>query len=334
MVSTRRLRDPLAAFAFSVIFLMILLSFVTLVRNSDYETNRPQQSKSFQPLQYSPNRDKVHRSLMNAPIKIRQTYNRYKDQPLDGTHKSLNIKGSTRLGFDHIYLLNLPRRTDRREAMEKLLAFFDLEVEIVSAVEVKSDEVTLLRTVYKDSIGPGEFAVWWSHLKIWADIVQNSYKTALILEDDLDIDINIEKHINGFKLPENWEMLYLGHCSWEGEGEQPIFDSQSPFKIYHSYIPACTHAYAVTQSGAKHLIELLFSDPNDTIDSRIVKAVQAGKIKSYSVEPPIIIKVRDGATQSDVRPGQGEEIVNQELKESTLKKLGLLHQEVTNIGTI
>lgn len=63
-------------------------------------------------------------------------------------------------------------------------------------------------------LNEGIIAAWYSHTQMWRRMVKRKEKTALFLEDDIDIEwdferlwANIEK-----RLPADWEIVHLGHC--------------------------------------------------------------------------------------------------------------------------
>jgi GR25 family glycosyltransferase involved in LPS biosynthesis len=61
----------------------------------------------------------------------------------------------------------------------------------------------------------GAIACWQSHLRMWLDILDKRYGTALIFEDDIDVDVDIKtimadvhESMKGLE----WDLLYLGTC--------------------------------------------------------------------------------------------------------------------------
>ncbi|CAG8810045.1 33802_t:CDS:1, partial [Racocetra persica] len=163
----------------------------------------------------------------------------------------------TTLGFSHIYVVNLEYRIDRHEKMEVLGKYLGLDLDFFKAVSRLS----------KSNLTVGAKACYLSHYRIFESIVKNGYENALILEDDVDMEVNItdimtEVHHN---LPNDWDMLYLGHCD---EWDSNYFKTNLTVHILHTTgHPKCTHAYAVSAKGAKKLIEKLNIDnPKDHLD--------------------------------------------------------------------
>lgn len=48
-------------------------------------------------------------------------------------------------------------------------------------------------------------------------------------------------------LPVDWELLYLGHWSFECEyqDKKPLYETASAYKMCESVLPYCTHAYSI-----------------------------------------------------------------------------------------
>ncbi|CAG8535231.1 17522_t:CDS:1, partial [Cetraspora pellucida] len=223
------------------------------------------------------------------------------------------------LGFDHIYVINLEYRTDRREKMEAIANQLNLNFNFFPAVS-KYDKKEL-GNFNSGQLLNSHKACYVSHYKIYQSIIRNGYNSALILEDDVDIEMNIVNIMTDvlLSLPPDWEMLYLGHCSWEMNGE--AVGGSHTHKIYRSNGPGCTHAYAVSFIGANKLLnELEPINPQVPIDLEIIKRIQQGIITSYSFQPQVIVQWRSKDNPSDVSPGTPED--SYPLENSTLRFLG------------
>lgn len=95
--------------------------------------------------------------------------------------------------FDQIYLINLERRTDRRERMDHSFDVLGYDVKPIDAVDGKllSDDklnemgITILPG-YQDpwsgrTMTYGEIGCFLSHYKVWQDVVKNNHETVSIL---------------------------------------------------------------------------------------------------------------------------------------------------------
>ena len=101
------------------------------------------------------------------------------------------------------YIVNLERSTVRKQYMEELLKPYSfLDVEFIKAVDgrqLSEEEINARfdfkrsRKLYGKTITPGEVGCSLSHRKIYKDIVDNNVPYALLLEDDIAIqrDLNL-----------------------------------------------------------------------------------------------------------------------------------------------
>lgn len=79
----------------------------------------------------------------------------------------------------HAYCINLERSPDRRESAFQEFEREGLDVEFFRATDGK---VEAPNGIY---ISKSEWGCADSHIRIWRDMVENGYETALIFEDDV-----------------------------------------------------------------------------------------------------------------------------------------------------
>lgn len=92
-----------------------------------------------------------------------------------------------------VWLINLPRDTARRAAMEAQLAKLGLAFTLFPAVDGRAEEARLRERAdakaYARNMGapllPGKLGVFASHLAVWEAFLQSPHKAALIFEDDV-----------------------------------------------------------------------------------------------------------------------------------------------------
>jgi len=139
--------------------------------------------------------------------------------PIPNLEKRSSIKG-----IDCIYLINLERRPDRLERVDKILKKYGIEYTLVPAVDGKNlfpynssqyKKIFKLKQGLKRSYGelnPGEIGCFLSHYIIYRDAYKNGYNTIWILEDDIEVKKGIKKmpfiirSLNE-NIP-NWEVFY------------------------------------------------------------------------------------------------------------------------------
>ncbi|RIB09128.1 glycosyltransferase family 25 protein [Gigaspora rosea] len=232
------------------------------------------------------------------------------------------IPSKRTLGFDHIYVIGLDYRKDRREIMDKQISYLNLDVEYFKAVS-KYDKILHKFTNINSKVTVGQRACYVSHYLIYQTIIEEGFNSALILEDDVDFEANITDIMADIyqNLPESWDTLHVGHC-YETIG-QPVGSSSFPNKLYQSVEPQCSHAYAVSNSGVHKLLKLI--DPMNAlgpIDYEISTRVKSKEIISYSIHPQPIIQWKEG-NPSDVAPTSHYPF---SLTNSTMNLLGLINE--------
>jgi len=70
----------------------------------------------------------------------------------------------------------------------------------------------------------GMMSTWWGQTRVMKRIIEDGdEKGALVLEDDVDIEWDLERLWASVerRLPENWDITYLGYC-WGGENQSEL----------------------------------------------------------------------------------------------------------------
>ncbi|CAG8519229.1 4265_t:CDS:1 [Diversispora eburnea] len=213
-------------------------------------------------------------------------------------------EASSTLGFDHIYVINLDYRTDRKEKMQMIANYHNLDFDFFSAVS-KDDIKTLNK--YPSSLTPRHKACYVSHYRVYESIITHGYNSSLILEDDIDLEIDVkrivEEEVLPF-LPENWELLYIGNCYSEEilDDDVSLNGESFEYKLFPSKFPLCTHAYAVSLVGAQKLLNNLV-DVDIPIDLYLREIMAAGNITEITLFPSAITQWISDDNRSDVSPG-------------------------------
>ncbi|RKP36210.1 hypothetical protein BJ085DRAFT_35901, partial [Dimargaris cristalligena] len=207
------------------------------------------------------------------------------------------IKLQTHLGLDQVYVINLDKRPDRMVQLAALAEMLHFKFQRSRANT--SDEAL-------DELGrpSSHRACWLSHMNVYRQILADpTVQTALVLEDDVDMDFDIQYHAYraltaATRDDPQWDMVYLGHCSGvEGRDADRLVDSGA--KLYRSINPICTHGYAVSRAGAQKLLQLM-ADFTAPLDMLLIELVKANRVKSYSVAPPLIIQYHFDGDRSDI----------------------------------
>ncbi|KAI0271626.1 hypothetical protein BC834DRAFT_860482 [Gloeopeniophorella convolvens] len=176
--------------------------------------------------------------------------------------------------------------------------------------------------VYSDSLPlhmhltAAKVACWYSHLQTIRAIANGSQEAALVLEDDVDMEIDTGKRLQALwgALPGEWDIVYLGHC-WSDEAQLPPLRSISlrltngrltSSALHPASAPKCTHAYALSRTGARRIVAHLRYPPfaySRAIDQALAWLVESGRLRAFSVVPSVAVQRK--VTGSDVMPGLG-----------------------------
>ncbi|RUS27345.1 glycosyltransferase family 25-domain-containing protein [Jimgerdemannia flammicorona] len=204
------------------------------------------------------------------------------------------------MGFDHIYVINLPHRDDRRIRMKAIADYLGVTFTFVDGVYTNDTEVEMYTEKYGANSTAPQVACWRSHMNVYDVMIKNDDQSALILEDDIDAEANIERRVNEMRphLPKDWDAWFLGHChgkEWRGK----VLGHPN---LHVAVQPQCTHAYAVSRKGARKFLNVL-AEIDRAIDKTIRNKYREGQLKIFSVQPPITGQLRMRGNPSDVNPG-------------------------------
>jgi GR25 family glycosyltransferase involved in LPS biosynthesis len=166
------------------------------------------------------------------------------------TSDNLDKVANGTLGFGAIFVLGLPDRSDKRDALELAAALTGLQIIWVDGVpgdkmHPKATPPIHFDPDFQDTYGfgmpnDGQIGCWRGHMNIWREMIRAGISSALILEDDVDWDVRIVDQMKkfaiatkelgskrGLQIPKNaatqamtdspygedWELLYPGHCN-------------------------------------------------------------------------------------------------------------------------
>ena len=195
--------------------------------------------------------------------------------------------------FDKIFVVTVPRFTDRHKKVSENFRglsfefFWGADKLQIDPEKVKQDgtydEVKAKKLQRQGKgLNLGEIACSLSHRMLYAEMIKHDWKKILILEDDvLPLIENMNVLPDAMKeLPEGWELVYLGYLKHEKitpalKRKQFFYKILSAlglmkwnYTMVSNLLPKpfgtrlkkagfhdCTHAYAITLSAAKKLLE-------------------------------------------------------------------------------
>lgn len=227
--------------------------------------------------------------------------------------------------FDKVFVITLRRATDRHAHIQKELKGLDYELFYGKDKQEFSVEELQQKGIYNEALArrhhrygkpmpAGMIGCSWSHVEVYKTIIQNNYQRVLILEDDVVINretVSIWPQAVQ-ELPQDWELLYLGFAEKETVPplafvKKAVYHVQRLFgglnyshttisnlypKKAGTYLSKagyhdCTHAYGLTQSGAKKLLAL--QTPISFFpDNLLAHAATNELLKAYIIQPKLI----------------------------------------------
>ena len=233
-----------------------------------------------------------------------------------------NASGLLQQYFDKVFVVSIPRFIERHTRVQQHLQglpfdFFwgadklQLNLEKAKQDGVYDEETTKQLQRQGKSLNPGELACSLSHRMVYEEMVKHNWDKVLILEDDIlplyENFTALPQAIN--ELPANWELAYFGYLKHEKitpglKAKQFFYKIKSmlglmkwSYTMVSNMLPRsytahlkkagfhdCTHAYAITLSGAKKLLAAqtpVVYRADDLLSHVILK----GELNAFVTEP-------------------------------------------------
>uniref|UniRef100_A0A9J7YT66 procollagen galactosyltransferase n=1 Tax=Cyprinus carpio carpio TaxID=630221 RepID=A0A9J7YT66_CYPCA len=182
---------------------------------------------------------------------------------------SLPPKQPDKMGFDEVFMINLLRRSDRRERMLRTLYEQEIACKITAAVDGKALNTSQIEALgiqmlpgYSDPyhgrpLTKGELGCFLSHFNIWTEIVDRGLKTSLVIEDDLRFEVffkrrlqNLMEEIESQRL--DWDLIYIGRKRMQVDRpEKSVPRIHNLVEADYSY---WTLGYMISLRGAQKLL--------------------------------------------------------------------------------
>ncbi|KAJ6498565.1 hypothetical protein C8R47DRAFT_1009721 [Mycena vitilis] len=179
-------------------------------------------------------------------------------------------------------------------------------------------------------IKPVEVACWHSHFQVLQQIARGPDESAIIFEDDIDVEWDIEKRLRylwQFLPKDGWDQVFLGHCQ-SNEVSKPALPGTS--YLHPSTHTMCTHAYAVSKKGAARLVRMLrhpvfaYSRPID----HAYKFLNADPMfRQFSVYPAVVVQSKSSISDIGAGTGPNEDFY---LVDSTLSRISA-HEKMQQV---
>ncbi|KAH6838472.1 glycosyltransferase family 25 protein [Chaetomium sp. MPI-CAGE-AT-0009] len=111
-----------------------------------------------------------------------------------------NIQNTT-LGFEKIFVVGLPSRTDRRDGMVLQAALSNMDIEFIDGVagaDLPDKAIPMVKD--QERLKDASIGSWRAHMNAIREVVHRNLSSALIFEDDVDWDIRIREQLSDFAL--------------------------------------------------------------------------------------------------------------------------------------
>ncbi|KAJ1823595.1 hypothetical protein LPJ56_002956 [Coemansia sp. RSA 2599] len=202
-------------------------------------------------------------------------------------------------------------------------------------------------------------ACYLSHLRAYRRIVEENIQTALILEDDVDMELDLKDRHAAIisqlyrQYGVDWDMLFVGHCTSDanepglvrphtresdgrlvvGSNERNRYLARN-LTLYEAEYPMCLHAYAVSRECARRLAVVLeerLRTVGQDIDLVLAIGVEFGMSTVLGTSPPYMVQVGRQELSSDLTQLRDGDTA-QRLFSSTLYKLGLRRSDPRSLA--
>ncbi|XP_020341833.1 procollagen galactosyltransferase 1 [Oncorhynchus kisutch] len=179
------------------------------------------------------------------------------------------IKIQDKLGFDEVFMINLKKRTDRRDRMLRTLYEQEIACKVIQAVDGKAMNISEINALgihmlpgYSDPyhgrpLTKGELGCFLSHYNIWKEIAERGLKSSLVIEDDLRFEVffkrrlmNLMSEVESQGL--DWDLIYIGRKRMQVDHpEKSVPNIHNLVEADYSY---WTLGYMMSLQGAQKLL--------------------------------------------------------------------------------
>lgn len=146
--------------------------------------------------------------------------------------RSLGDLKNASLGFEQVFVLNMPLRTDKLDAMILAASMTGFEFDVIEGVRGEFIPTKALSGKWENRVGiEGVLGCWRGHINFAKEIVRRRLSSALLIEDDADWDVNLRSMMEYVALGsqslldtpqdkaprspygDGWDLMWFGHCA-------------------------------------------------------------------------------------------------------------------------
>jgi len=115
-------------------------------------------------------------------------------------HKFLSLIQNSTLGFEKIFAINLPERTDHHDGLVLAASVSAMHIEFVAGVHGDAVLNKVLPAKHAEGLTPATKGSWRAHINAISQVLEQNLESALIMEDDIDWDIRLKDQLQDFAL--------------------------------------------------------------------------------------------------------------------------------------
>jgi glycosyl transferase family 25 len=229
-----------------------------------------------------------------------------------------------------IFVVNLERSPERREAITTSLEPLGLEFEFFAAVDGNQlgtedlsvySESDAIKTVGR-ALTLGEIGCYLSHVGVWKEIVARNLPEALVLEDDAEIGLAaLEILARRQFLPTDWEFINFLSDTRQTTLGNPIWDIYRVAE-FRGWANGSV-AYLLSQGGARRLLAHAF--PIKLAVDGLTGRTENTGLKMYGIFPQVASMKPIPSTIADrgnLRPNKKKFLLVRRVLRRLLRSLG------------
>jgi collagen beta-1,O-galactosyltransferase len=235
-----------------------------------------------------------------------------------------------------VYVVNLKRRPDRRERMERLLprewqAEYTtdwpgpldgqtLDPDALPGFRLFPWQISADNPWWNRPLKRGEIGCAVSHWLCWKNAHAAHADRALILEDDVSLCADGRPRLTeGLArleaLDSEWDLVYLGR--WPLEPDEPVVDGiiRPGYGIVRPGYSYCTYAYMLSAAGLGKVLAADFDQALIPVDELLpalymdhpredVRRQYPKRLNAYAFEPPLVTQLPKDEAGSDTEASE------------------------------
>lgn len=171
----------------------------------------------------------------------------------------LNRVTNDTLGFSKVFVVGLPERSDKRDALALTSALTGFHVEWVDGVRGETiPDKAVPFGIDRHGLMETNLGSWRGHMNAIRRIVEEDLESALIMEDDMDWDVRLRSQLEDVAkgsrtllgsgsspsspYGDGWDVLWIGHC---GEPFPEFLDENKDKPADHPGLQYMKTRYAI-----------------------------------------------------------------------------------------